>query len=280
MKIIFAKHIGFCAGVKRALNIAKSSLKNDPKPVYFLGPLIHNELVIEKIEKLGGKVVDDFKKIKNGTLVLRAHGEILPEKFLSETKIKIKDATCPLVKKAQNSALYLKKLGYQVVIIGDLNHPEVEGIKKAVQEEAILIQNPEEAKKLPKMEKIGVVSQTTQELENVESILKILKKKTKNLKFIDTLCPEVKARQKELKEIFKKADGILVIGSKTSANTKRLVFLSQKAKKKVWWANSLKEVKEIDFKGIKKLGVISGTSAPDWEIKKIKNYLFKKYGSN
>ncbi|MGC9031472.1 MAG: 4-hydroxy-3-methylbut-2-enyl diphosphate reductase [Minisyncoccia bacterium] len=283
MKIIFAKHLGFCAGVRRALILAKKVLKTGPKPVYFLGDLVHNEKVMEKITKWGGKIIGNPNEIKKGSLVLRAHGEILSEETilnLKKKKIKIFDATCPLVKKAQNSAILLKKQGFLVLIIGDKKHAEVEGIKKAVQNEAIVIENEKDLKKIIKniskiKQKIGIVSQTTQEVENMNNILNILKKKFKNLKYLDTLCSEVKARQKEIKEIIKRADGILVIGSKDSANTKRLVILAEKAKRKTWWINSLKDLKQIDFFNIKTLGVISGTSAPDWEINKIKKWLLK-----
>ena len=278
MKVIFAKHIGFCWGVKRAITIAEKSLKEDPKPIQFLGPLVHNEKVIERLKKLGGKFIPPSNLesgIKSGTLILRAHGEIVDLKK-TEKKIIIRDTTCPLVKNAQLKAQNLFEDGYQVIIIGDKGHPEVKGIKGRTEGQALVLENESQAKSLPKFKKMGVVSQTTQDLNKVNEILKILKNKAKKFKWVNTVCPEVVFRQKELSKISKKADGILVIGSRSSANTRRLAEIVKKVKKPIWWINSLAELKKINFKDISSLGVVSGTSAPDWEIKKIKKWLEEK----
>jgi len=278
MKVIFAKHIGFCWGVKRAITIAEKSLKKDPKPIQFLGPLVHNEKVIERLKKLGGKFIPPSNLesgIKSGTLILRAHGEIVDLKK-TEKKIIIRDTTCPLVKNAQLKAQNLFKDDYQVIIIGDKGHPEVKGIKGRTEGQALVIENESQAKSLPKFKKMGVVSQTTQDLNKVNEILKILKNKAKKFKWVNTVCPEVVFRQKELSKISKKADGILVIGSRSSANTRRLAEIVKKVKKPIWWINSLAKLKKINFKDISSLGVVSGTSTPDWEIKKIKEWLEEK----
>ena len=278
MKVIFAKHIGFCWGVRRAITIAEKSLKKDPKPIQFLGPLVHNEKVIERLKKLGGKFIPPSNLesgIKSGTLILRAHGEIVDLKK-TEKKIIIRDTTCPLVKNAQLKAQNLFEDGYQVIIIGDKGHPEVKGIKGRTEGQALVLENESQAKSLPKFKKMGVVSQTTQDLNKVNEILKILKNKAKKFKWVNTVCPEVVFRQKELSKISKKADGILVIGSRSSANTRRLAEIVKKVKKPIWWINSLAKLKKINFKDISSLGVVSGTSAPDWEIKKIKKWLEEK----
>jgi len=278
MKVIFAKHIGFCWGVKRAITIAEKSLKKDPKPIQFLGPLVHNEKVIERLKKLGGKFIPPSNLesgIKSGTLILRAHGEIVDLKK-TEKKIIIRDTTCPLVKNAQLKAQNLFEDGYQVIIIGDKGHPEVKGIKGRTEGQALVLENESQAKSLPKFKKMGVVSQTTQDLNKVNEILKILKNKAKKFKWVNTVCPEVVFRQKELSKISKKADGILVIGSRSSANTRRLAEIVKETEKPIWWINSLAKLKKINFKDVSSLGVVSGTSAPDWEIKKIKKWLEEK----
>ena len=278
MKVIFAKHIGFCWGVKRVITIAEKSLKKDPKPIQFLGPLVHNEKVIERLKKLGGKFIPPSNLesgIKSGTLILRAHGEIVDLKK-TEKKIIIRDTTCPLVKNAQLKAQNLFEDGYQVIIIGDKGHPEVKGIKGRTEGQALVLENESQAKSLPKFKKMGVVSQTTQDLNKVNEILKILKNKAKKFKWVNTVCPEVVFRQKELSKISKKADGILVIGSRSSANTRRLAEIVKETEKPIWWINSLAKLKKINFKDVSSLGVVSGTSAPDWEIKKIKKWLEEK----
>jgi (E)-4-hydroxy-3-methyl-but-2-enyl pyrophosphate reductase len=274
MKIILAKNLGFCSGVKRAVAIAEKSLEEDPKPVQLLGPLVHNETVVEKLKRNRGKIVSSLKKIKSGTLIIRTHGEILTPNEIK--KILVRDATCPLVKRAQNSAKELFEKDYQVIIIGDKNHPEVRGIKKYKKNKAIVINGKREAEKLKSFKKIGVVAQTTQDLDKVNEILKILKKKAKDFQWINTLCPEVLSRQKELFQILRKAEGILVIGSHSSANTGRLAKMVKNAKRKLFWINSLENLKRVDFKKVSVLGVVSGTSAPNWEIERIKKWLGTK----
>ena len=256
------------------MEIARNSLKKDEKPVQFLGEIIHNEKVIEEIKKKRGKIIFDPKEIKSGTLVIRAHGAppLPPLKGVT-----IRDATCPLVRHAQNIAQKLLKAGYKVIIIGEKNHPEVKGILGNVGGRAIVIENEWQAKRMQKSKKLGVLAQTTQSQDNVNKILDIIKKKTKELKWESTLCPQVSSRQKELKEILKITDGILVVGSKTSANTQRLVEIAKKYKKPVWCTNSSKELKNFSFGDISVLGVVSGTSAPDWEVKEIREFLITNY---
>ncbi len=272
MKIIIAKNIGFCSGVKRAIEIAENALKKDKKPIWFLGRLVHNELVIKKFKKKNVKFVSIPRLAKSGTLIIQAHG-FPPFSNRTDKKLLIRDATCPLVKKVQILANFLYNKGYKVVIVGDRNHSEVKGINGHIENKGIIIENGSQAKKLPKFNKIGVVTQTTQRKEKFNQVLNTLKKKAKEIKYFNTLCPEVAARQKELNKILRKCDGILVIGSHLSANTRRLAEKVKNLKKKVFWVNSLEELKKKKLKGVSVLGVVSGTSTPNWEIKRIKKYL-------
>ena len=283
MKIIFAKHIGFCSGVKRAISIAEESFKERRRPIQFLGSLVHNEKVVGEFEKKGVKFVKSFKEVKKGILIIQAHG-VPPFSEKVAKKVLIKDATCPLVRKAQLTALSFYKKGYKVIIVGDKNHSEVKGINGYIENSAVIIENESQAEKLnlAEFKKIAVIAQTTQNLNRFNKILKILKKKwlsvvktkrAKGFKGINTICPEVIIRQKELKGILRKSDGILVIGSRSSANTGRLVQAAKKNRKKVIWVNSLEELKKKKMKGISVLGVVSGTSTPNSEVEKIRKYL-------
>ena len=130
-------------------------------------------------------------------------------------------------------------------------------------------------KKLPKFKKIALLSQTTSNEEKLFEILEILKKKAKELKYFNTICPQVKSRQRELKEILKKVKAVLVIGSKLSSNTQKLAKIVKNSRKKLIWVNSSKELKRKNLQKIPSLGVVSGTSVPDFEVEKIKNYLVK-----
>ena len=163
--------------------------------------------------------------------------------------------------------------GYKVVIFGDKNHSEVRGINGYIKNKGIIVENEKQAKKLPRFNKIGLVVQTTQNPRRFNQILKILKRKSKKIKYFNTLCPEVIARQKELDKISRKCDGLLIIGSRLSANTKRLVERAKKLKKRVFWIGSLEELKKIKLNRVSVLGVISGTSTPNWEIARLKKYL-------
>ena len=266
MKIILAKNLGFCFGVKRALGLSEKSLKESKKPVYFLGEVIHNEKITREIKERGGKFISAPKEAKSGTLVIRAHGTPpLP----SLKNLLIVDATCPLVKKAQIGAQALLRADYRVIIIGDKKHPEARGILGYVKNKAIVIESEGEAKKLKGLGKIGVVAQTTQDLKKVNKILKILKRKVKELKWLNTLCPQVLFRQKELRQILKKVDGVLIIGSHSSANTSHLAEIAKKSNKLAQWINSPKEIDKKILQDYAVLGVVSGTSTPDWVIEKI-----------
>lgn len=278
MRIIFAKNISFCSGVKRASKIAEESFKRDPKPIQFLGNLVHNELVMKDLAKKGGKIISNSKGIQRGTLITKAHG--MPPGFKRgiPRSVLIKDTTCPLVKNAQLKARALFKNSYQVIIIADKNHPEPRGIMGYTGGTGIIIESQIQAKapqflKKIKNKKIAVIAQTTQNLDKVNQILKILRGEAKRTKWFNTICPEVANRQKELSQIIKRVDGILVIGSRSSANTNQLIEIVKKSKKPLWRIDSLEELKKIEFGNISVLGVVSGTSTPDWEIKKIKKWL-------
>ena len=272
MKIIFAQHIGFCSGVRKAIAIAENSLKQDPAPIQFLGALIHNEKVLELFKRKGIKFVADLRRVRSGTLIIQAHGfPPFSKKF--RLKLKIRDATCPLVRRIQRRALNLRQQGFQVIIIGDKDHDEVKGINGWINNEAVIVEDETGARKMTQLKKIGAVVQSTQNPEKVRRIIKILRTKAAEFKWFNTICPEVITRQKETDEIIAKCDGVLVIGSRSSANTARLAEKVKQSKKKLFWINSLQELKRRRLRGISTLGVVSGTSAPDWEIEKIKKYL-------
>lgn len=271
MKIIIAKNIGFCSGVKRAITLTERALKGGPRPVQFLGELVHNENVIGYFLKKGVKFTKKLQNVKRGTLIVQAHGRPpLPPL----PGITIKDATCPLVRRAQLAARSFYQQGNRVIILGDAHHAEVVGIRGYTEKRAIVVKDEKESAGLPFIEKAALVAQTTQNHETFKKTLAVLKRRVKKLSHANTICPEVAARQREIKEILEDCDTILVIGSKLSANTRRLAERVKQLNKRLVWINSLKELK-IRMPKIKcrKLGVVSGTSAPDWEIVKIKRYL-------
>jgi 4-hydroxy-3-methylbut-2-enyl diphosphate reductase len=271
MEIILVPKIGFCFGVKRAIGISVETFKKKPRPCQVLGPLVHNEFVIEKLRKKGIKFINSLGRAKSGTVIIPAHGE--DPKVLEKIKkrgLGLVDATCPLVTKVQNLAKIINNKGHQVIIIGDRNHKEVKSIQAAISGRGIIIPDVKEIPRLKiKGKSVGVLTQTTQNPEKVKNILKKLKNKFKNLKFYNTLCPTVQSYQAEVKKLAPEVDLMLIVGSKNSANTKRLVEIAKEKQRQVHYIENAKELKKGWLLGIKKVGIAGGTSTPDWLIKKV-----------
>jgi len=271
MKIILVPRIGFCFGVKRAVDMSIEALKNNPKPCQVLGPLVHNEFVIEKLKRKGVKFIGSLNEAKKGTIIIPAHGE--DPKVLEKIKrmdYEIVNTTCPLVIKAQNLAKELKDKGYQVIIIGDKNHKEVKSINAAIKNEGIIVGDEKDASSLKiKKGKLGVVVQTTQNPERVEKILRKLKNKFGKIEFRNTLCPTVQNYQKEVKKLVPRVDLMIIVGSKTSANTNKLAEVAKFSKKPVYHIEDASQLKKNWFAGIEKVGIAGGTSTPDWLIKDV-----------
>jgi len=274
MKIIISKKLGFCFGVRRSVQIARDCLDKKNDQVNFLGYIVHNEKVIEDFKNKGINFASDLEEVKEGVLVTKAHG--VSQDILDKAKekgLEIKNTTCPIVREAQKKAEQLYLDGYQVVIIGGKEHPEPQIIKECAGGEAIITESEEEIKKMAFYKKIGVVAQTTKKRKRVQELIKCLEKKCEELKWVDTICGEVSGRQAELKEILKEVESVIVVGSKKSANTTRLAEITKNAGEKLFWVDSLEELDQEEIKKLNSVGLVSGTSAPDEEVEKIKNFL-------
>ena len=204
MKIFVARDAGYCFGVRDAVNLAYDSAKNYGD-VYMLGTIVHNERVVNDLEKAGAKVVNTLDDVPSGKpLLFRAHGT--PPKMWDEASkknLKLIDATCPLVTEIHDDIKKLEDEGRKTIIIGDHGHDEVVAIAAQVKK-PIIISNVEEAKALRKMKKAGVVSQSTQMLENVQEIMDILLEKVFDLRFINTICFPTRRNHKQIKELANK----------------------------------------------------------------------------
>jgi 4-hydroxy-3-methylbut-2-enyl diphosphate reductase len=271
MRINIAKSSGFCFGVKRALDIVKEVAKNQ-KDVVMLGDIVHNERVIKEITKLGIKKINRLSKNGNKVLIIRAHGE--PKRIFDLAKkfnYKIIDATCPMVKEIHRIAKDMEEKGYFIIVIGDKNHDEVRGIVGQLNKKAMVIEDIKDIdiNKIKKLKKVAVVVQSTQELDKVLKIVEVLKRYIKELKFFNTICMPTRIKQKEIKEMPKKNDCMIIIGSKNSANTKRLYEISKKLNQKTYWVNSAGEIKELWFKSVNTIGITAGASTPDETIKEV-----------
>ena len=270
MKIILAKSSGYCFGVRDAVNAAYDVSKEHGE-VYMLGDIVHNESVVQDLEKEGVKVVESLKDIPEEKPVLfRAHGtskEVWEE--AEDKKMNIIDATCPLVHDIHREVKELHAEGRKIIIIGDHGHDEVIGIASQVNN-AIIISSIEEAEKLRKTKKAGIVSQSTQAIENVQDIINILMTKVVDLRFINTICFPTKRNHQQIKELSIITDMIIIIGSFTSANSKRLTELSLERNKNTYQVTNATEIDSSWFKNnINSVGISAGASTPDWIISSV-----------
>lgn len=278
MKINTAKSAGFCFGVKRALNIAKKTAQ-EKNEIYMLGDIVHNEDVVKEIKKLGIKRIEKLRQNgKNRILLVRAHGE--NEAIIQKARIAgytIVDATCPMVKEIHRIAKEMEKKGYTILIIGDKFHDEVRGIIGQLKTKALVIEKPYNLplNKIKKIKKICVLTQSTQNLENVDEIVDKIRGCCEKLKFFNTICKPTSIKQREIKSMPLSNDVMIIIGSKASANTKRLYEISKSLNKRSYWVQSKKGIKASYFKGAKNTGITSGASTPDSTTRMIIGHIRK-----
>jgi 4-hydroxy-3-methylbut-2-en-1-yl diphosphate reductase len=278
MKINLAKSAGFCSGVKRAINIALDAARSGNK-VYMLGDIVHNEDVVRIIRGAGIKKIKGLTRpVKNRVLLIRAHGTSAAtiEKAAQLGYIVI-DATCPMVKDIHKVAKEMQREGRTVIVIGDKDHDEVKGIAGNLKHPPFII--PGEkcffSRQLRKIKKAGVVVQSTQNIDTVIKITDILRKHIPDLKFINTVCGPTRIKQDEIKQMPLENDAMIIIGSKHSANTKRLYEISKSKNKRSYWINSAGEIKREWFEGTKTTGVTAGASTPASTIQDIIGHINK-----
>lgn len=270
MNIIKADTLGYCMGVRRAVESAEVALKEySEKKIYSLGPLIHNPLALEELEIKGLFTIEESQIDQideNSVVIIRAHGVSPKVKNLLEKKnVSIIDSTCPRVTVSQNRVAEFSKKGFTIVLAGDKGHAEVEGIKGYCNNDFYCVQNLEEAQKLfntESDEKILLLCQTTFSPSEFEKISNYLKTKFPNIEIINTICPATKQRQDALERLCKSVEGIIVVGGKKSANTIRLY---QKASSLVKNAIHIEKSIEIppSFYSLKSVGITAGASTPD-----------------
>ncbi|MBF0253241.1 MAG: 4-hydroxy-3-methylbut-2-enyl diphosphate reductase [Candidatus Omnitrophica bacterium] len=270
MKVNIAKTTGFCFGVKRAIDTALQTSK-EHKNVYMLGDIVHNETVTNKVMAEGIKKISKLSKNNGDILLIRAHGA--PIKTLRDAKkfgYKIVDATCPMVKEIHKVAQKDESAGYTVIIIGDKKHDEVIGIKGNLKNSPFVIDPSKKfpAKKVESLNKISIVVQSTQNIEEVLNVVKKISSKVKNVKFNNTICNPTTQRQKAAKDIPSKNDIVIVIGSKTSANTKRLFEISNEINPKTYWIQKDTDIKKAWFKNAGTIGILAGASTPEETIQR------------
>lgn len=265
MKINLAKNGGFCFGVRRALAIALKTAQSGAR-VEMLGDIVHNEDVVQQMNSAGIRTIKRLGRGDGKILLIRAHGAS-QEVFDKAVKrgYRIVDATCPKVRQIYKMAELSKQEGCEVIIIGDRNHDEVRGIVGQLKGKAIVIDSLKRIplKTIKRISKACVVVQSTQNLDTTLQILARLKKHVKCLNFYNTICKPTRVKQQEIKTLPLKNDVMIIIGSRTSANTRRLFEIAKSLNKRTHWIQGKDELKTAWFKGAGKVGVMAGASTPD-----------------
>jgi len=263
-----AKSYGFCFGVKRAVEIAEES-----KNAVTLGPLIHNPLEINRLAKnYNVKYIESLEDIDENIkrVIVRTHG--IPKQNLQKLKekdVEIIDATCPFVKKPQEIVEEMSKQGYDIVVFGDKNHPEIKGVVSyCTHDRVFVVLSPEELKNIKLKEHIATVAQTTRKINDYLKITEYLIQNYKEVRVYNTICNATFENQDAVKELAKKADIMIIIGGKNSSNTKQLYNIAKEFCE-AYLVESEEELNKEWFKGKKHCGISAGASTPEWLVEKI-----------
>ncbi|MBB6630159.1 4-hydroxy-3-methylbut-2-enyl diphosphate reductase [Clostridium algidicarnis] len=274
-KIIISENSGFCFGVKRAVEKALLTQKALNKPIYTLGPLIHNESVISHLKdhKITPVDIENLSSLKkDDTIIIRSHG-ISKDVYitLKEKELNIVDLTCPFVSHIQKKVNKYYELGYSIIIVGDPNHPEIKGINGWCDNNALVFKNGDVTSSLPK--KVCIVAQTTEKQENFEKVMYVVSKECKEFLAFNTICSATETRQKDAFNISKESDKMIVIGGKNSSNTNKLYEICKSNCKDTIHIETAKEL-PFDFFKVPDstvIGITAGASTPSFVIDEVLN---------
>lgn len=274
MEIKLAKTAGFCMGVRRAVDIVLDIAQHETgRRIYTYGPLIHNPQTIELLKSRGITPVgniDEISNKQNAVLIIRAHGIAPAEREkIKASGIKIIDATCPKVGYVQAIIKKHSALDYTVIIVGDKEHPEVDGLLGYTNGRGITLATVEEVEKLPALDKVCVIAQTTQNLNFYNSIVKKISERFPHTVVFNTICSSTEQRQAEILALAGEMDAIFIIGGKNSANTMRLADLAQKQQTPAFHIETAGELDSINIESYSRIGVSAGASTPNWIIDQV-----------
>lgn len=272
MEIKLAPNAGFCFGVRAAINKGEKLIEEGKGPIATLGPLIHNPQEVARLESLGIRSYDELSDIQEKNVLIRTHG-VAPSVYedIEKSGHAYFDCTCPKVKKVQQIAREHAEAGYQVLILGDRNHPEVMAIVGWTGDTAIVFISLDELKALSLAgKKICLVSQTTEKLERFESAVAYLQSlELEELVIHNTICAATRDRQSDASDLAREVDLMVVIGGYNSANTCKLVSICQDVGVMTKHVESAADLEDEWFRGIEKIGLTAGASTPDWIIREV-----------
>ena len=273
MEVLLAKSAGFCPGVRRAVNMVYEQAGSGH--VYTYGPIIHNDEVVQDLEKKGVHVVQSVEELdglERGTVIIRSHG--VSRKVYEDIRSKgfqVVDATCPFVKKIHDTVQAQEEQGRHIIIIGDPDHPEVQGIRGWCLTEPTVIENVDEAANFscPPERKLCIISQTTFNYNKFKELVEIISKKGYDINCVNSICNATSERQQEAKTIASHVDAMIVIGDKRSSNTRKLYEISKKECENTYYIQTLVDLDLNALESIRKVGITAGASTPNNIIKEV-----------
>jgi len=277
MEIIVAKSAGFCYGVKRAIDMAEIALKENDD-VYCLGEIVHNKFVIEELQNKGLKIINNIEEVPNGKdIILRAHGVTYQEELACrQNNLNSIDTTCPNVEKIHTIVKEYSEKGYEIIIVGDKNHPEVIGTAGWCKNEPIIINDIIQIKDIDITKKYCLVSQTTTNSIKNNEIIEGVKKHISDVIIFNTVCMATETRQKEALELAKSCDYMIVIGDKMSSNSNKLYEISSKICKNTQFIENIDElILNFDINSCK-IGITAGASTPQKLIDEVVSEIANK----
>ena len=270
-RILRARHLGMCFGVRDAIGLAL----NQTDPVTILGDLVHNETVLQQLQAHGVKIERQVDKIATPNVMITAHGasERALEK-IRERGLKVLEATCPLVHYAHRAVGKLVQEGYHPVIIGKRDHVEVRGLTEDLKEFDVVLSGRDVAQ-LQERPRFGIAAQTTQPIERVQQLVGLIQRRfpRSEVRFQDTVCQPTKQRQSAAIELAREADVVIVIGGANSNNTRELVATCLLHCSRVYHIQHASDLRSVWFHGSETIGITAGTSTPDSVVNEVEQWL-------
>jgi 4-hydroxy-3-methylbut-2-enyl diphosphate reductase len=275
MEVILAKTAGFCFGVQRAVDQVYEQIEKAEGKVYTFGPIVHNDYVVDDLKAKGVEVlnsVEELEALESGTVIIRAHGvgrKIY--ELLDRPGIRVVDATCPFVKKIHRLVQEEQEKGRRVIIVGDPNHPEVQGIQGWGDERIIVLESEDSIEKLPlkPSEPMSIVAQTTFNYNKFQKLVEKIVKKGYDINVLNTICNATQERQVEAKRIASQVDAMLVIGGEHSSNTQKLYEICQKECKNTYFIKTLDDFNPECVNSVRSVGITAGASTPKKFIEEV-----------
>ena len=283
-EIRLAETAGFCFGVRRAVEKVYEEAGKAAGPVYTYGPVIHNEEVVRDLEKKGVRVLhseEELKDLEEGTVIIRSHGvgKKIYDICAGKDKVRLVDATCPFVGKIHEIVRRESAEGRRILIIGDASHPEVQGIRGWSMDNTDIAASWEEILKLDisSCDKLSVVAQTTYNSKKFLEVIDKLKKLVYDIRCFNTICNATQERQTEARNIASEADAVIVIGGKSSSNTRKLVEICQEECGNVFFVQTAEDLKPLTLTSFDRIGITAGASTPQIIIEEVQNIVRSEF---